>query len=88
MTDWHQGLMPCSPEQRWHKPDKWAVMKDGRKRAVRVFEDEGQAVEKLRELGEKGHHIEYRRGEDTKCEAYCPVAEFCPHVGKRQESLG
>lgn len=73
-------LVPCTPEQRWHKPDKWAVMKDGRKRAVRVFEDEEQAVEKLRELGEKGHHIEFRRGEDTKCEAYCPVAEFCPHT--------
>lgn len=72
-------LEPCSPEQRWHKPDKWAVMKDGRKRAVRVFEDEEQAVALLNELKEKdqGHHIEHRPGEDTKCDGYCPVAEFC-----------
>lgn len=72
-------LVPCTDGQRWHKPDKWAVVKQGRKRAVRVFEDEEQAVEKLRELGEKEHHIEFRRGEDTKCQSYCPVAEFCPY---------
>lgn len=75
------GLEPCSPEQRWHKPDKWAVIKDGRKRAVRVFESEEEAVELLNALKEtdKGHHIEFRKGEDTKCESYCPVADFCPH---------
>lgn len=79
-----ERLLPCSPDQRWHKPDKWAVMKDGRKRAVRVFEDEEDAVELLNRLKEtdKGHHIEFRRGEDTKCESYCPVAEFCPYGRK------
>lgn len=75
-------LEPCSAGQRWRKPDKWAVMKDGRKRAVRVFEDEAEAVALLNELKEadKGHHMEFRPGEDTKCDMYCPVAEFCPHT--------
>ena len=75
-------LVPCAPQLRWRKPDKYAVMKDGRKRAVRVFEDESEAVELLNQLKEtdKGHHMEFRRGEDTKCESYCPVADFCPYV--------
>lgn len=79
-----EGLMPCRPEQRWHKPDKWAVMKDGRKRAVRVFESEEEAVALLNSLKEndKGHHMEFREGEDTRCQSYCSVAQFCPYGRK------
>lgn len=78
------NLLACSSKQRWHKPDKWAVMKDGRKRAVRVFEDEEEAVELLNRLKEtdKGHHIEFREGEDTRCQSYCSVAQFCPYGQK------
>lgn len=87
---WHQEisdddmLEPCSPEERWHKPDKWAVMKDGRKRAVRVFESEEEAVALLNSLKEndKGHHMEFREGEDTRCQSYCSVAQFCPYGRK------
>ena len=92
---WHQEitddneLVPCIPEQRWHKPDKWAVMKDGRKRAVRVFEDEEQAVSLLNQLKEsdQGHHIEFRQGEDTRCQSYCSVAQFCPYGQKFFEEI-
>ena len=77
-------LWPCTEEKRWHKPDTWAVMKDGRKRAVRVFEDEEEAVELLNALKEKdkGHHIEFREGEDTRCMSYCSVAQWCPYGRK------
>ena len=75
-----EKLVPCSDEQVWHKPDTWAVMRDGRKRAIRVFEDEEEAVGLLNRLKEqdKGHHIEFRKGEDTRCMSYCPVARWCP----------
>ena len=80
-------LEPCSPEQRWHKPDKWAVMKKGQKRAVRLYESEKEARDRCnaenraaRERSEiERHYIEFREGEDTKCESYCSVAEFCPY---------
>lgn len=80
-------LEPCSPESRWHKPDKWAVMKDGRKRAVRVFEEEEEAVELLNRLKEtdQGHHIEFRSGEDTRCMSYCSVSQFCPYMRKKSQ---
>lgn len=75
-------LQPCSPEQRWHKPDKWAVMQVGKKRAVRLFEDEGQAVEYMDQLIDKNgarYHMEHREGEDTRCQSYCSVARWCPY---------
>lgn len=83
-------LSPCSLEQRWHKPDKWAVMKKGQKRAVRVYESEDEAQERCdaenraaRERSEvERHYVEFRQGEDTRCQSYCPVAEFCPY-GKK-----
>lgn len=75
-------LEPCNQEQRWHKPDKWAVIKDGNKRATRVFESEDDAEFSrilLEDTTGKKHHIEFREGEDTRCQSYCPVAQFCPY---------
>lgn len=36
-------LPECTPEERWARPDKFAVMKKGRKTALRVLEREEQA---------------------------------------------
>lgn len=74
-------LKPCGPEQRWSKPTVYAVHKDGNKKATKLFDDEDEAALHAYVLGEKTgkpHHVEVRPGEDTKCEWYCPVSEFCP----------
>jgi len=70
---------PCSDEDRWAKPDTFAVMKKGGKRAARVLQsmDEANAWIKERELS--GVFVEERKGQNTKCESYCSVAPFCPH---------
>jgi hypothetical protein len=78
-------LEPCSQEQRWHKDDKWAVTKNGVKRATRVLDSEESAETLMAELEAKtgkGHHVEFRQGEDVKCEMYCSVSEFCPFCKK------
>lgn len=78
-------LKPCSPEQRWHKPDTYAVVKDGNKRATRVLEDPDEAAVLCDQLAERTgnpHHVEFREGEDTRCQSYCSVAQFCPHGRK------
>jgi len=36
-------IPPCSPEERWAKPTTWAVMKEGRKTAVKVCDTEEEA---------------------------------------------
>jgi hypothetical protein len=75
-------LKPCNPEQRWHKDDKWAVMEKGKKRALRVLGSPEEAVEWAKgrgiDLDDGKHSVEYRRGEDTKCESYCDVRKWCP----------
>jgi hypothetical protein len=70
-------LLPlCSPEERWVRGEKWAVMKKGRKKAVRVFEDPNKAQEYI-DNQNKDLFIEHRSGESVRCEDYCEVQPFC-----------
>lgn len=84
-------LEPCSPDKRWHKPDKWAVKKKGRKTAVRVYESEKDARIRAMEENKKAdsndlYYVEFREGEDTRCQSYCSVAQFCPYGKKILEN--
>lgn len=77
-------LPTCTKEERWAKDDKWAVMKKGVKRAVRVLDSEKEAQDyiTMKELDNK-HYIEFREGEDTKCLNYCSVCQFCKYYQDR-----
>ena len=72
-----EKLTPCTKEERWATDDKWAIMKAGRKTALKVCESEEEAKEMLPKLG--GTEIQFRKGEDKKCNDYCPCADFCPY---------
>jgi hypothetical protein len=61
--------VPCSPEETWTKPTKYAVMKPGRKTAVSVGEAPVSAP--------PGHYIEKRPGESVRCNGYCSASPFC-----------
>lgn len=77
------ALPLCTDEERWAKPAKYAVMKKGRKTAVRLYDIKGDAYQ--RAAGEnrntKGEpfYVEERPGEDSKCLNYCSACEFCSH---------
>lgn len=75
-----EDLVPCTPGERWSRPETWAVMRSGRKKAVRVFGSEEEAVGFMGD--DPDMHIERRKGEDVRCQSYCPVARWCPHGGK------
>jgi hypothetical protein len=77
-------LPHCTPEERWAKPDKYAVMKKGRKSAVRVLNSEKDAIDYMEEKGlePKTHSIELRPGESTRCEYYCMVKDYCNQYQK------
>jgi hypothetical protein len=64
----------CSPEERWAKETKWAVMKKGRKAAVKLHDSKESATEHASDVG---GYVEKREGESTKCMEYCPCADFC-----------
>lgn len=71
------GQMPaCTSDEMWEKPTTYAVMKEGGKRAKRVFESLDKAEAFLAE--QKGtHYVETREGGRTRCESFCQVASFC-----------
>jgi hypothetical protein len=69
-------IPPCTPDERWDKATKYAVKKKGRKTAIRLIDDQAEAEEMAADLG-KGHFVEKRPGESTKCLSYCLCRGFC-----------
>jgi hypothetical protein len=67
----------CTKIDKWTRNEKWAIMKKGQKKATKLFDNKKDAEKKLDEL-EDLYYIEYRKGQDVKCEDYCIVREFCP----------
>ena len=72
-------LPMCTEEERWHKPNKYAVKKGTNKRATRVFDSNEEAYEFKKNSELAGLYVEYRPGEDTRCLHYCAVKDFCSH---------
>ena len=70
-----EKLTPCTKEERWATDDKWAIMKAGRKTALKVCDSEEEAKSLMAEKG--GTEIEFRPGENKKCSDYCNCKEFC-----------
>ena len=71
-----ESLEPCSKEERWQGEDKFAVMKEGRKTAIKLFENKDEAEKNMEALG--GTYIEERIAEPKKCNDYCICKDFCP----------
>lgn len=65
----------CSLEERWAKPEKYAVMKKGRTKSLRNLPTYGEACAWQAEHG--GDYIETRKARSPKCEEYCSCCEFC-----------
>lgn len=74
-------LPTCTPHERWSKPAKWAVMKKGRVRAVKLHDHEEKA--RLHAEQEKGY-VQHRPGEDVRCQSYCRAAQFCEQYKQTQ----
>ena len=78
-----EELPPCSASERWATEDKWAIMKAGRKTALKVCNSKEEAESLMKELG--GTDIEFRQGESKKCNDYCACSNLCPFYKKMVE---
>ena len=81
---------PCTDAERWHRAGKTAVMKKGRKTALRLLDTYWEAEQWIDENGYSGQsniYIEDRRGSYPRCENYCSVAGFCPTWQKYLEEI-
>lgn len=68
---------PCTPEERWQTETVYAVMKIGRKSAVRLHDKMADAQAHVQQLG-PGHSVTTRPGQFRRCAEYCNVAHRCP----------
>lgn len=76
----------CTEQDRWTRGSKYAVMKQGVKRAKKLFDSEDEANAYAEHLGntEKGSfYVEHRHGTDPKCMDYCSACEFCSYWQQR-----
>lgn len=67
----------CSEKDQWTQPGKWAVMKTGGKRAVRLYDSHAEALVHLSDANDSKLSIVERKGVKTRCEQYCSVKNFC-----------
>jgi hypothetical protein len=73
----------CSEDERWYSGTTYALMKDGGKRAKRVFEIKPDTSEVP-----DGHYIQERPGMNRRCEEYCEVAPFCEQFKAIKDQTG
>ena len=65
----------CEPEERWLKPTKYALMKTGRKSALKLCDTMEEAQSIFKDKG--ATHIDTREGENTRCLSYCRCNKLC-----------
>ena len=64
----------CSMEDRWNDGDKFKVIKEGNKRAIKICE----SYEEAQQLAIANNaRVEKIKGEDKRCKDYCLVCKFC-----------
>jgi len=80
--DFGEALPECSPEERWQSETMYAVKRDGRKTAIRVF----KSIEEAKDLAQKEKgYVEERPGEPKRCTGnYCGVAQWCEQYARAQ----
>ena len=80
-------MIDCTKEELWIKDSTFAVMKEGRKSAVKLFKDEEDANLFLQSQEQTSKFsIDERKEKAKRCE-YCLVRKFCEQA-KRMEETG
>ena len=75
-NDLDAQLENCTDTERWMREDKYAVMKAGRKSAIRVVDTGVEAAEVSSK--NPGSYVQLRKGEPVRCTGdYCGVSRFC-----------
>lgn len=66
----------CNERDRWFTGDKYAVMRDGGFKAIKIYDDRAEAENHIN--GKSDLYIEVRNGQNMRCEHYCDVRSVCP----------
>jgi len=72
-----EPLAYCTDQERWVRGESWALMKEGRKSAIKLYDSEAEAREACTNFG-SGHYVDHRRGSAIRCAGnYCLVSQWC-----------
>ena len=83
-----EPLVYCTDQERWLRNEAWAVMKEGRKSAIKLHDNKEGADQAVRELGD-GHRVDHRPGNYVRCEGnLCLVAPFCKQWAESRPQSG
>ena len=82
----------CNKRERWQRDAKFALMKRGAKRAIRLFENEDMAEAAAIQMGKAappGQHfyVESRQAEPVRCLDFCAVQTYCDFGTAAQEKF-
>ena len=82
--DFQEELQPCTDEERWMSETVYAVKREGRKTAIKLF----KSIEEANELAEKEKgYVETRKGEPKRCTGnYCGVNQWCSQYQKEMNN--
>lgn len=93
-------IRPCTDEERWMKPQKFALMRRGRQTALKLENSVDELLEyaHAHDLAGKNSqggfvlkdklYIDERPKEYARCARYCPAAPWCPQFrGDKQWKL-
>lgn len=85
-------LPRCNDEECWKTPDTYALMKENRKTAVKLFEDRNEAATAYNTACDKAkdgeiYYIQKRPGRCVRCEDYCPAKKFCTQYQEYKAQL-
>ena len=75
----------CTEEELWADKEKWAIMKEGNKRAFKVFEVKDEAWETHAKMDNEKYNVVHRPGGVKRCK-YCLVRKFCSQYKQLVES--
>tara|TARA_R110002153_G_scaffold28881_1_gene88853 strand:+ start:1399 stop:2232 length:834 start_codon:yes stop_codon:yes gene_type:complete len=66
--------VPCTDEERWKKPNLWALQKPAGKRARKLCTSEAEAITNKK----PGEEIQFRPGTTIRCNDWCEFSHVCP----------
>ncbi len=80
--------LPCTRAERWQDPPKYALMKKGGKRALKVSESKDEIMQYANDKNYTtdfegditlvdGYYTETRNSPNRRCEGYCHVTDNC-----------
>lgn len=78
-----ESIPVCTDKERWYQPPVFAVMRKGRKSAVKLFDNKNDAMAMVYsgqgtgDSAGSSYYLEWREGVNRRCENYCEVSGFC-----------